>query len=307
MRAGLDWSTHRAQWPNGRFSRFVAAGGLSWHLQEMGSGPTVLLLHGTGASTHSWAWFARIAARRCRLLIPDLPGHGFTSCPPTARLSIAGMAGWINELLNEIGQTPEVVVGHSAGAAILSQMCLDRLIEPKVLVSLNGALLPFEGAHGHLFGHIAKVLASLPFVPRLVSGRLSTRRSVERLIDQVGSRVPEASVECYLRLLSSEKHVAAALGMMANWDLKAFAKQLPGIATRVELIACAGDQAVPSGQAIQLEKLLPNSGLHVVERLGHLGHEEDPEQIWNTVRSACEGAGVHFGVDDMSGHSLESM
>ena len=35
-------------------SRFVEAAGLRWHVQILGNGPTLLLVHGTGASTHSW-------------------------------------------------------------------------------------------------------------------------------------------------------------------------------------------------------------------------------------------------------------
>ena len=50
----LDWATDGADWPNREASRFVEAAGLRWHVQVMGAGPVLLLLHGTGASTHSW-------------------------------------------------------------------------------------------------------------------------------------------------------------------------------------------------------------------------------------------------------------
>ncbi len=40
-RAGRDW-------PNREASRFVTAGGLTWHVQEAGEGPVLLLVHGTG-------------------------------------------------------------------------------------------------------------------------------------------------------------------------------------------------------------------------------------------------------------------
>ena len=54
MPARLDWQRDGADWPNRASSRMVRAGGLTWHVQVAGSGPVLLLVHGTGASTHSW-------------------------------------------------------------------------------------------------------------------------------------------------------------------------------------------------------------------------------------------------------------
>ena len=51
---GPNWERDGRDWPNREASRFVHAAGLRWHVQVMGSGPVVLLLHGTGAATHSW-------------------------------------------------------------------------------------------------------------------------------------------------------------------------------------------------------------------------------------------------------------
>ena len=50
----LQWRRDGRDWPNRTFSRFVRAGGIDWHVQEMGQGPKLLLLHGTAA----FAFFA---------------------------------------------------------------------------------------------------------------------------------------------------------------------------------------------------------------------------------------------------------
>ena len=50
----LDWAKDGRDWPNHAASRFVEAAGMPWHVQVMGEGPAILLLHGTGAATHSW-------------------------------------------------------------------------------------------------------------------------------------------------------------------------------------------------------------------------------------------------------------
>ena len=53
-RSTLSWDQDGHDWPNRDASRFVEAAGLTWHVQIAGQGPVLLLLHGTGASTHSW-------------------------------------------------------------------------------------------------------------------------------------------------------------------------------------------------------------------------------------------------------------
>lgn len=49
--------------------------------------------------------------------------------------------------MQTLGQMPDLVIGHSAGAAITLRMCLDGLITPKAVLGLNGALLP-PGGYG---------------------------------------------------------------------------------------------------------------------------------------------------------------
>ena len=40
------WDVEGRDWPNRAASRFVDAGQLRWHVQVMGEGPVLLLLHG---------------------------------------------------------------------------------------------------------------------------------------------------------------------------------------------------------------------------------------------------------------------
>ena len=85
-----------AHWPLRETSQFVVAGGWRWHLQRLGAdaaeAPWLLLLHGTGGSTHEWADVARSLAPRAHVLLCDLPGHGFTTPVQSGRVSAAGEA-----------------------------------------------------------------------------------------------------------------------------------------------------------------------------------------------------------------------
>jgi magnesium chelatase accessory protein len=264
-----------ADWPNRAASRMVEAGGLDWHVQIMGEGPTLLLLHGTGAATHSWRDLAPLLARRFHVVAPDLPGHGFTASRGARTQSLPGMARAVAALLDALGVAPAVVVGHSAGAAVAARLALDHAIAPKRLIALNGALTPFEGVAGHLLPGLAKALFLNPVAPRYFAWSAS-RAAVQRLLDGTGSRLDARGVALYERLMRDPAHIDGALSMMAHWDLHALERDLPRLRPPIDFIVAENDRTVPPAGARKLAAQLPGAQLQCVPDLGHLAHEEAP-------------------------------
>ena len=129
------WDKEGIGWPNRDASRFVDVGRLRWHVQVMGPGagaaPVLLLLHGTGAATHSWRGLMPLLATRFTVVAPDLPGHGFTSGRPTGGLAMTAMARAVGELMAALDLAPALIVGHSAGAAIAVRMAIDGAATPR--------------------------------------------------------------------------------------------------------------------------------------------------------------------------------
>ncbi len=75
-------------------------------------GPTLLLLHGLGATADVWRpltghWPGR-------WLAPDLPGHGGT--PPLARCTFGGLAAAVAGAVPD--DEPVLVLGHSLGGVV---------------------------------------------------------------------------------------------------------------------------------------------------------------------------------------------
>jgi magnesium chelatase accessory protein len=287
-----DWASDGAGWPNRDASRFVDAAGLRWHVQVLGDGPALLLLHGTGAATHSWAALAPLLARRFTVIAPDLPGHGFTSMPQWSRMSLPGMAQALAELLAALRLAPALAVGHSAGAAILARMALDGAIAPKGIVSLNGALLPLHGLAGLLFSPAAKLLSFNPLVPRLFAWRAADEAAVRRLIASTGSTLDARSVALYGRLLRSPQHVAGALAMMANWDLQPLRRDLPQLKPPLLLLVAGNDRTVPPAEALRVRALLPAAERVELPALGHLSHEERPDLVAELLHERARRWGV---------------
>lgn len=288
MPGDLAWSRDGRDWPNREASAFVRASGLTWHVQTMGSGPVLLLVHGMGAATHSWRDLAPLLARRFTVVAPDLPGHGFTSRPPVRRLSLDGMAGDLAGLIDKLGLRPDIAVGHSAGAAILCRMTLDGRIAPDGIVSLNGALEAFRGLAGHIFSPLAKLLAWSPAASRLLVATMSGRRSVERLLDETGSRIDERGVRLYHRVVQSPSHVGAALGMMAGWRLETLERDLPRLAVPLLLVAGGTDRSIPPASAHRVGAAVPSATVDERPGLGHLLHEERPEEAARIIEAFAE-------------------
>ena len=299
MTLRLQWDTDGRNWPHRAHSRFVHAAGLRWHVQLFDEDvdlPTVLLLHGTGASTHSWRGLIPLLTPYFKVLSPDLPGHAFTDMPPggagSQQMSLPGMAKAIGELLITLNVSPALVIGHSAGAAIAVRMALDGLASTKRLesiVSINGALQPLGGLAGQVFSPVAKLMSALPFVPSLFAWQATQPSVLQKLINSTGSKLDAEGMALYGQLVSNPGHAAGALGMMANWDLPQLAQELPSLTVPLSLIVGSNDHTVLPKQAERLVALWPVSSaskpphLTTLPDLGHLAHEEQPELVANLV------------------------
>ncbi|HZF74859.1 MAG TPA: alpha/beta fold hydrolase BchO [Acetobacteraceae bacterium] len=284
------WERDGRDWPNREASRFVRAAGLRWHVQVMGQGPALLLAHGTAATTHSWRALAPLLATRFTVVAPDLPGHGFTEAPPAVSLTVPGMACALAELLDTLGLRPALAAGHSAGAAVLLRMCLDGRMAPRAVVSLNGALMPFGRSQSDFFSRMARLLAGLPFIPSLFAWRAQNRAVAERLLRDTGSSIDARGVELYARMFRHAGHLRSALHMMANWDLHPLLRDLPRLGPALILIVGTADRAVPPSDSERLRQILPAARILRLPGLGHLAHEERPQQVAELILGLSEAA-----------------
>lgn len=290
MHQRLDFATDGAHWPHRDLSRFVTAAGLRWHVQHAlhpdPAAPTVLLLHGTGASTHSWRALISLLQPHLSVLALDLPGHGFSAMPQRDAVpvlcSLPGMARGVAGLLQALHIVPTTVVGHSAGAALGCRLALDGLLQPQRVVSVNGALLPLDGWAGQFFSPLAKLLVKAPLVPELFSWRARQADVLQKLLDGTGSRLDATGQALYRQLISNPGHAAAALAMMAHWDLHTLWRDLPALRTPLALVVGAQDLIVPPQAAYRVAAALrqqPTPAVLALAGLGHLAHEEQAGAI----------------------------
>jgi len=275
----MNWDLHGRHVPHREWSRFVAAGGIKWHVQVAGSGPVLLLIHGTGATTHSFAGLAPLLAQHFTVVIPDLPGHGFTqkmANPDPDRVARAVAA-----LMEALALPPAAVLGHSVGAAIAVMLTARGLVQPQGLVGLGGALLPFAGV-GKVYPGLAKALFVNPFMPAFFSFTTRFQSMPDLLRRWTGSNSSREQVAYYERLFRNAGHTGGALALMANWDLDEIERSITGVHCPVLLLHGERDKTVPPETSRTVARRLAQHGTplehHGLPGLGHLAHEEAPER-----------------------------
>ena len=289
----MSWEVEGRDWPNREVSDFPRAGGLRWHVQRLGRGPSMLLLHGTGASTHSFRDLLPALAEHFDVLAPDLPGHGFTARPDDPQaMSLPGMAAALKELLRMLGVAPRIVVGHSAGAALLLRLALDAVVEPAAIVSLNGALLPLAGLRHPMFSSLVRGIVGADWVARRFAAAMDEPGGFERLMRGTGSILDAQGVALYRRLSGTPAQVGAALAMMGRWDLRPIERDLPRLVAPLLLVIGARDRMILPGEAVKVRALVPSARIEQIADAGHLAHEEYPGRI----KALIEDFARHHGV-----------
>ena len=288
----MDWDRHAAHWPNAAASRFVTCRPHRWHLQEMGAGPPILLLHGAGASTHSFRDLMPALARDFRVVALDLPGQGFTRPGSRLRLGIDGMAEDIAALLAQEGLAPEAIVGHSAGGALSLRLAEVLPRPPHALVGLNAALGKFRGMAGWLFPLMARALAVNPLTATLFARTASSEASVRALIRSTGSRLDDRGIDLYRSLLADPAHVDGTLAMMAQWELDPLLAALERTRPQVLLLTGGQDGAVPPATSARAAARIPAAQWHDEPAHGHLLHEEAPQETAERIAAFLRRSGL---------------
>jgi len=112
---------------------------------SFGRGSTVVLVHGLGSASEHWLPMARALARRHRVVLVELPGHGTSEMPQPFSLERAVES--LDAALAAESHGPVVLVGHSVGGLVAAAEALDHPGRVRGLVLVETALKPqVEGA-----------------------------------------------------------------------------------------------------------------------------------------------------------------
>lgn len=271
---------------------YVETDGVLWCVRRCGRGPVVLLLHGMGASKHSFETLIPLLQHHFTVIAPDLPGHGDSELHRRSVMSLNGMARETSRLLRAMKLSPPLIVGHSAGAALATRMVLDGHVNPTGVVSINGAFVTYGGAVGRLLAPIAGLCSASRLVTDALARKARDVRAVERVIASTGSTLDGEALSRYSEVLQKPSHMAATFAMMANWDLESLRQDLRKLSVPLELLVAERDGAVDPQQAYDVERRCDTATVNMLSGLGHVAHEEDPERLARVISENARQLGV---------------
>jgi pimeloyl-ACP methyl ester carboxylesterase len=243
----------------------IDAGGVKTNYLEAGSGPNVILIHGSGPGVTAYAnWRLVIPAlaQDFHVIAPDLVGFGFTERPADVNYDVQTWADQVVALMDELGIQQASLIGNSFGGAIAMRIATQHGDRVDRLVLLGSMGVDFELTPGldrvwgytPSFENMRKVLDVFAYSRELVPDELAEVRY--RASMQPGFQESFAAMFPAPRQRSVD-------AMRTSDDL---IKLIPH---KTLVVHGREDQVIPVETSLKLFRIIENADLHVFSHCGH--------------------------------------
>jgi pimeloyl-ACP methyl ester carboxylesterase len=255
--------------------------GVRLHVRDSGprDAPAVLMLHGFGASLHTWEAWAADFSTDMRVITLDLPGSGLSGPDPTGDYSDARSITLILALLDQFGLSQVALVGNSIGGRMAWTMAAKhpQRVSRLVLVSPDGFASP-----GFAYGKPAEVPATLGLM-RYTLPQWLLKMSLVGAYADPAVLTPELS-QRYHDLMLAPGSRDALIARMQQTVLVDPVPMLRNIAAPTLLLWGKQDGMIPIGNAQDYLRTIAGSRLVALDGVGHLPQEESPAKSAALVR-----------------------
>jgi pimeloyl-ACP methyl ester carboxylesterase len=249
------------------------------------AGLSAVLLHGFGASLQCWSRVAPTLEGSYPLVRLDLRGFGFSAQPRDALYTLDEQTAIVTDAMKALRLRRVVLAGHSYGGAVACLTCLKLQREAGCrivgLVLIDAASypqrLPFFVSH--LRHPIARYLAGL--MPATWRALYVLRQIV---CDR--SQIDRDMVERYaffMRMPGAGYAFARVAEQIGVWEERGIGEEVKAIDLPTLIIWGDEDPSIPVEFARRLHRDIRGSELHVLPRVGHLPHEERPQETASLI------------------------
>jgi len=265
-------------------SDFVDLDGLLVHYRDQGpsSDPLPLvLIHGTGASLHTWEGWATELSKTRRVITFDLPGFGLTGPNADGDYRDARYVAFTRGLLSRLGVGRAIIVGNSLGGGVAWELALAEPSRVAGLVLIDATGYNFVPEVLPLGFRIART----PLLREPMRWVLP-RRAIEQSVAEVygdPSRVSAALVDRYYELSLREGNRVALMQRMDQM-VPGPVERLPEIKVPTLILWGGQDRLVVPRWGHAFHQAIQGSRLVVFPSLGHVPHEEDPAATLAALR-----------------------
>lgn len=272
--ADIPFETLKQKYAN-EFSKFVEIDQMQVHYRDEGQGEVIVLIHGTGASLHTWDEWTETLKQFYRVVRLDLPAFGLTGANSNGDYSIKNYTSFIQKFLKTINIDSCYMVGNSLGGNIAWNYAVDYPEDIKKLILVDASGLPTGKSQPWIF-KLAKtpVLNSivLYFTPKII-----IKKNLEQVYED-DLKITEGLVNRYHEMSLREGNRKAFIDR-AKTDFNLTdsnnINRLPKVTSPTLIIWGDKDSWIPLENGKQMDNLIPNSELVVIKNSGHVPMEEN--------------------------------
>jgi 2-hydroxymuconate-semialdehyde hydrolase len=255
--------------------RSVSVGGLVTNVLDAGSGPAVLLLHGSGPGVSAYAnWRLTIPAlaAQFRVIAFDQPGFGYTERPAGAVYSAAGWTDHVLGVMDALEMERVALVGNSFGGAIALRFAVEHpeRVSRLVLMGSVGVPFPITPALDKVWGFTSSVDGMRDLMEVFAFDRSLLSTNLAKLRHEAATR--PGVQEAYTSMFPEPRQRWVDSLVVPDSDLAALHHDTLVVHGR-------DDEVIPLGNSLRLHQLIDNSQLHVFGRCGHWVQIEQTERF----------------------------
>ena len=254
-------------------SSFSSIDGINVHYRDVGKGEAILLIHGTGASLHTWEKWIDILSPGYRVISFDLPGFGLTGPDPNHNYQISRYTAILDSLMVKLKVDSFHIAGNSLGGLVAWRYTTQF---PQKILTLNlidAAGLPQPGKnHPFIFQ-----LAKLPVLSTLMQ-KVTPKSIIKNSMLDVYKNdqlVTEKLIDRYFELSLREGNRTAFVKRMSQLNEKLDINDLKKITAPVLIQWGKHDRWIPLAKGYEFKKIIPKAELKIYDS-GHVPMEENP-------------------------------
>jgi len=281
--------------------KFVEVDGLRIHAVIEGSGPDLVMIHGSSGNTRDFSFdLMHRLADRYRVILFDRPGLGWSDPLPRGQEGITEQARVIARASALLGAERPLVLGQSYGGAGALAWAVDAPDSLSGLVLVSTPSQVWEGGLSRFYKVTSHPVGARVAVP-LLTAFVDPSRVKDELI---GVFAPQPVPDGYLEHLNPDLTLSrgpirsnARQRARLKADIAALQSRYGAITVPVEMIHGEVDITVPlSIHADPLAQRLPTANLVVLDGAGHMPHHGRPAgDVADAVDRAAARAALHGG------------
>lgn len=287
----------RAQASHPPQGQFVTVEGLRIHAEVMGSGPDLVMIHGSNGNTRDLSFvLAPILADHFRVILLDRPGLGYSDPAPAGAEDIAGQAQLLMRAAVQLGAERPIVLGHSYGGAVALAWAVHHPDRLAALVPVAAASNPWTTPLDLLYRITSTRLGAAVAVP-LITAYVPDSYVARALDDVFAPQPAPAGYDAHFgpglslrrgSLRANARHRASLLE-----EIKALHPRYRDIAVPTEIVHGTEDETVNFDlHSRTLSRQIPGAVLTALPGIGHMPQHVAAETVAEAVLRAATRAGL---------------